>query len=166
MRAFFLILLLLTNCASFNGNTAQGWHWTSPSNTVSSSDIEIVVNITREVFEEVTGKKVVDSAFHNVKYLKFTYFETFCPPEDIYGSGKCLGQTDIESKEMWITLQGSCLARTSLVHELIHIFARNDHDHDNPLLFKKAPGPDEATVEHIAQDRAFVALGCTDIVLF
>ncbi len=169
MKVCLAALMFLTGCTTFTGKTAQGWNWSSLSDSVSSDKIEVITNITREVFEEYTGRKVPESAFNYIDKIHFTYFPTYCPPENPFGSGKCNGQIDYEDKEMWITSKGYCLATTSLSHELIHMFAKATHInsfHDNPMLFKRARGADKDTVEYKAKKKSFQAIGCTEIVLF
>jgi hypothetical protein len=170
MKKICLLFCLLSGCASYSGTTSRGWNWTSPSNNVSTDRMEVVITVTSKMFEDITGRKIPASAFDKVKDVEFVYYETFCPPDDVFGSGKCMGQVNYEEKKMWVTLRSSCLARTSFAHELIHVFAKStgiqDNDHDNSLLFEKASGADEDTVEYKAKEQAFVALGCKDIVLF
>lgn len=165
-----LLFVSIAACTTFTGQTSRSWRWSSPSNSVSSTRIDIVTDVTKDVFELRTGHKVPDSAFDKVDEIKFTYFETFCMPEEPGGSGKCKGQVDYKDREIWITLEGRCLASTSLSHELIHIFAKSvgmsDSDHDNPLLFEKAKGADEDSIEYQAEHESFKALGCTEIRLF
>jgi len=170
MKKVCLLLCLLSGCASYSGTTSRGWQWSSPSDNVSTERMETVITVTSKMFEDATGRKIPASAYDKVKSVEFTYYETFCPPDEPGGNGKCLGQVNYEEKKMWVTLRSSCLARTSLAHELIHIFSKstgmNDTDHNNPVLFERAPGANEDSVEYKAKEQAFVALGCEDIVLF
>ncbi len=160
---------MLTGC-SVIGQTKHGWKWSSPSDSVTSEQIEIVANVTKETFEEVTGEKIYQEAFGYIDTITFSYFDTFCMGDDASGVGQCRGQVNFGEKKMWVTVSSSCLADTSLVHELIHMYAKAarmpNHFHENPLLFIKAKGPDEDSVEYKAKEKAREALGCRYITLF